>query len=53
MSPQIINQASIVIIQGFSFHVITAVDENGSFWARDDQGKDYHFDVRDVEEVKF
>ncbi len=53
MSPEMINTASKVIIHGFSFHVITPVDEYGSFWARDDQGKDYHFDVRDVEEIKF
>ena len=42
----------LVFVAGFVFHVETKPDENGWFYASNDDGEDLLFNVSDVEGVQ-
>ena len=48
----LINGASFVVVAGRMFHVMTAVDPDGFFFAADDDGGEHEFHVDCVDHVE-
>lgn len=49
---ELINKASFVVICGISFHIMTMVDENGYFFATDNDGGEREFHISNVDHVE-